>query len=228
LKAKKPAAEKQVDVRITDMGSVANDIRYNRLRTVKINSSEDTSEYLVLNELPENIYGDKYNFWSRVSRLYNEVPAFKAKIGDKKILYAKSTSALNNIKKYFGKCEDAFTYVLNAYKDVEVYNAAKKEAERCIIDDYMLETVEKGLPALYNSEDFQKLKAVKISNISKYYTESDKVKYDIDFIEEVKEPEYDKEFFDYAKTLYYMYDRYYDQNYKNAFADLVELKFAAK
>lgn len=228
LKAKKPAAEKQVEVRITDMCSVANDIRYNRTHIVKINASADTSEYLVLNELPENIYGDKYNFWSRVSRLYNEVPAFKAKIGNKKILYAKSTSALNNIKRYFGKCEDAFTYVLNAYKDIEVYNAAKKEAERCIIDDYMLETVEKGLPALYNSEDFQKLKAVKISNISKYYTERDKVNYDIDFIEEVKEPEYDKEFFDYAKTLYYMYDRYYDEDYKKTFAELVELKFAAK
>ena len=92
----------------------------------------------------------------------------------------------------------------------------------------MLETVEKGLPALYNSEDFQKLMKVKTCNISRYYTEKEKINYDIDFIEEAKEPEYDKEFAEYARTLYFMYDKYYDENYKKAFADLVELKFATK
>lgn len=228
LRAKKPVVEKQVDVRITDMSCIASSIRYNKKCSVKINASVDTSEYLILNDVVTEIYGDKLRFWERASRLYDEVPAFKKKIGNKKILYAKSTSALNNIKKYFGNCEDAFTYVLNAYKDVEVYNAAKKAVEICIIDDYMLETVEKGLPALYNSEDFQKLLKVKTCNISRYYTEKEKINYDIDFIEEAKEPEYDKEFAEYATSLYRMYDRYYDDGYKKVLADLVELKFASK
>lgn len=225
LRTKKQAAEKQVEVRITNLKDIASDIRCRR-PTVKISSSE-ASEYLILNEPIDDIFGDKYNFWSRISRLYSDVPAFREKVGNISIVYAKSTSALNNLKKVFTNSEDAFKHVLNVYNDINIYNEAMKTSEKPLINDYMLETIKNGIPALYNSEGFQKLLQVKTSNIGVYYSIKDKVNYNIDFIEEDKEPEYDKEFFDYAKSLYYMYDRYYADEYKNILADLIALKFAS-
>lgn len=226
LRTKKQAAEKQLEVRVTNLKDIASDIRCRR-PTVKISSSE-ASEYLILNETTDNIFGDKYRFWQKVSSLYNDLPAFKKKVGNIKIIYAKSTSALNNIKKVFTNSKDAFKHVLNAYNDIEIYNIAKKLSERPIINDYMQETIKESLPALYNTEDFQKLLKVKTADVSRYYSAKEKLNYDIDFIEDTKEPEYDKEFFNYANSLYCMYDRYYSEDYKKILAELVELKFNSK
>lgn len=227
LRTKKAEVEKFVEVRVTDLNCISNDIRYSRKPLTRL-STTDLNDILILNVQVDNITGAKYEFWNKVSRLYKDVPAFREKVGNKKIVYAKSKSALNNAKKYFGKCKDAFIYVLNAYNDVNIYNEALKLSEKSIVNEYMLETVKNGLPALYNSKEFQKLLQVKSNDVSSYYSVKEKLNFNIEFIQETKEPEYDKEFFDYAKSLYYMYDRYYDEDYKKIFADLVTLKFQSK